>query len=292
MVLPKGKRTFRLYSQNINGLKLDVKGGELTTIVEFIQTYQCDLVGFSELNLDVSKYAVRKIVADTLLKSFQATQVSMSTSEIPFEGFYKPGGTLTATFDHNTCRFQSKFADSMVRWSTISLSGKHGRIIHFVSVYQVVDKAGNRPFTAHQQQVSSLLLADRTISPRIAFIQDLFGYFRSIQSPTSTFIVMGDLNEIVGHALSGFSKLTREFDLVDIMPHFHPIDKEVATYSRGRNRLDYIFCSQSLLTSVRSCGIEPFNEHIFSDHRSLFVDWDVKTLCSMRNSRVRRANQD
>jgi hypothetical protein len=29
---------------------------------------------------------------------------------------------------------------------------------------------------------------------------------------------------------------------------------------------------------VKQCGIEPFNEHIFSDHRSLFIDFDKASL--------------
>ena len=46
-------------------MKLDDKGGDLTVIADFINIYQCDLVGFSEINLDVSKYKVTRILADT-----------------------------------------------------------------------------------------------------------------------------------------------------------------------------------------------------------------------------------
>ena len=91
---------------------------------------------------------------------------------------------------------------------------------------------------------------------------------------------MGDLNEVVGldpHG-AGFSKLTSEFDLVDVMAHFHPIKNEVATYARGTKRLDYIVCTPNLLSAVTSCGIEPFKEHILSDHRGLFIDWDETLL--------------
>jgi hypothetical protein len=66
MACPKGKEIFRLYSQKINSMKLDVSGGDLSPISDFINEYQCDLVGFSDLNLDISKYAIRKIIADTL----------------------------------------------------------------------------------------------------------------------------------------------------------------------------------------------------------------------------------
>jgi hypothetical protein len=100
MPCPKQKNIFCLYSQNINGLKLDNEGGDLATISDFFNTYQCDVVGFSELNLNVSKYKVKKLIADTLNRLFEAHSLSMSTSEIPFEDLYKPGGTLTAVFNH------------------------------------------------------------------------------------------------------------------------------------------------------------------------------------------------
>jgi exonuclease III len=278
MSCPKQKDIFRLYSQNINGLKLDDKGGDLSTISEFINTYQCDVIGFSKLNLDVSKYKVKKIVADTLHLSFDAHHCSMSTSEIPFEGIYKPGGTLTAVFNHVVTRFQSKFSDSMGRWSSISLTGKNCRIIHFVTVYQVVNKPTMGPFTSYQQQVSSLHLADRIITPRKAFCSDLTAYLRTLKSPNYSIVLMGDMNEVVGLELGGLSQLIGEFGLVDVISHHHSINNEVATYSRGTKRLDYVFCTANLVPAVVSCGIAPFNEHICSDHRSIFVDWDEASI--------------
>jgi hypothetical protein len=62
------------------------------------------------------------------------------------------------------------------------------------------------------------------------------------------------------------------------MSHHHSITNEVATYARGQKHLDYLFCTSNLLPSVVSWGIAPFNEHIFSDHRSKFVDWDKVVL--------------
>ena len=111
-----------------------------------------------------------------------------------------------------------------------------------------------------------------------AFIVDLTIYLRSIKTSNSKVVIMGDLNEVVGLSESGFNKITNEFDLVDVMAHFHSITHEVATYSRGSKRIDYIFCSSNLIPAIRSCGIEPFNKHILSDHRSLFVDWKEDTL--------------
>ena len=278
LLIPKPSDQFRLYSQNINGLRLDSTGGDLSEISKFIQAYQIDIVGFSEVNLDTSKYKIKQILSDTLRRTFDAHQYASATSEIPFEGFYKPGGTMTTILDSIVSRFHSKYTDKLGRWSTLSLTGKKSRLLSFITIYQVVDSSTTGPFTAYQQQVSSLKLADRTITPRNAFIADFASYLRTLKSPDSAFIIMGDFNEVVGMNSAGFSKITAEFDLVDIMSHFHPIANEVPTYARGTKRLDYVFCTSNVLSSVTSCGIEPFNQNILSDHRGLFVDWDEASL--------------
>jgi hypothetical protein len=109
------------------------------------------------------------------------------------------------------------------------------------------------------------------MTPRSAFVNDIFNYFKTLHNDDYALIVMGDLNEVVGHGV-GFSKITSEFGLVDVMTRRHLIKNEVATYARGTTRLDYMFCTANILEAVKSCGVEPFNAHIFSDHRSLFID--------------------
>jgi hypothetical protein len=175
-------------------------------------------------------------------------------------------------------RFSARFQDPMGRWSTLSLIGRNKRIVHFITVYQVVAKDSSGPYTAFQQQLQCLRLADRDIPPRRAFLIDFKKYIKSLQTPLSQFVVMGDFNKVVGTSMLGFTKITSEFRLVDVLGNFHSVRKEVSTYARGPNRLDYVFCSNALLSTIVACGAEPFNQHIFSDHRALFVDWDEVLL--------------
>ena len=91
---------------------------------------------------------------------------------------------------------------------------------------------------------------------------------------------MGDFNEVVGMDASGFAKITTTFNLVDIQCHFHTLKDDVHTYASGSTRLDYIFCCSPLINAVRACGVELFNQHIFSDHQAIFVDWDELVLLS------------
>ena len=278
LLLSKPSHIFRLYFQNVNGIRLDAKGGDLVPLCSIIHELSCDVVGFAEVKLDVTKYSVKSILYDTFRSQFQSIKLSTSTSPIPFEGFYKPGGTLLLTVNEVNCRYRHQYQDSLGRWSTISMNGRHNRIVHFISIYQVVDKATSGPYTAYQQQNSALRLADRDVTPRQAFIQDFYTYLTGLKTPETQFVVMGDFNEVVGLDISGFASITRDFDLVDIHGHYHSNETEVPTYARGTTRLDFVFCSAPLLPAVEACGIEPFNQHIFSDHRALFVDWDTSLL--------------
>jgi hypothetical protein len=47
----------------------------------------------------------------------------------------------------------------------------------------------------------------------------------------------------------------------------------VPIYIRGSKKLDYVFASRRLQSLVRSCGINLFNELVFSDHFALFADF-------------------
>jgi hypothetical protein len=92
---------------------------------------------------------------------------------------------MMSTFNDIVCRYHSKFSNSMGRWSTVSLTGRAGHIIHFVTVYQVVAQATPGPFTAYQQQLSTFQLADQITAPREAFIVNLLKYLKDFQTPTA-----------------------------------------------------------------------------------------------------------
>ena len=102
--------------------------------------------------------------------------------------------------------------------------------------------------------------------PRQALILDFDRYLTSLASPDSQLVIMGDFTEVVGLHPTGFSKITTKFSLVDIHGHFHSVPTEVPTYARGKDRLDYIFCTAPLLSAIIKSGAEPFNQHIHSDH--------------------------
>jgi hypothetical protein len=131
--ISKPTNTVRLFFQNVNGIKLDDTGGEMVQICSALQHLNCDIVGLCEVKLDVSKYAVKKILNTTLRRQFSSSKCSAATSEVPFDGFYKPGGTCTLSFNNINSRYSTQFEDTMGRWSTITMNGQKGRLIHFIT---------------------------------------------------------------------------------------------------------------------------------------------------------------
>ncbi len=73
------------------------------------------------------------------------------------------------------------------------------------------------------------------------------------------------------------STLLKTCGLVDILQTHHT-DKAPATYNRGKKRLDYIFVSSSVTSSVLRSGILPFSSLFLSDHRPCYIDIDAVIL--------------
>jgi hypothetical protein len=94
-------------------MKLDSTGSDLLPICTMMNMLACDIIGFTELKLDVTKFAVKKILHETILIQFQSSKFVASTSEIPFQRFYKPGGTFTLVANESTCRYQTQYTDHL-----------------------------------------------------------------------------------------------------------------------------------------------------------------------------------
>jgi hypothetical protein len=133
LCLAKPPNTFRLYYQNITGIKLDDRGGDLASFLTTFSELQCDVVGLCEIKLVVSKYKVRQIISTAIRQQLKIARHAATTSPITFEMDYKPGGTMTMSFGSPVSRFQSKYEDPLGRWSTLSFNAKKGMVVHFIT---------------------------------------------------------------------------------------------------------------------------------------------------------------
>jgi hypothetical protein len=81
--LAKPPNTFRLYYQNINGLKFDDRGGDLAPFLTTFSELQCDVVGLCEIKLDVSKYKVRQTISSAIRHQFKSARHAATRAQFP-----------------------------------------------------------------------------------------------------------------------------------------------------------------------------------------------------------------
>lgn len=272
----------RIYAQNVNGIRIDQDGGQYNEICKILTEVKADIFCFQEHNLDTTQYKVKNILHETTNKHWQRARLTIASSPIPFSGTWKPGGTGIISNGHVTGRILTSGHDVWGRWSYQTLAGKQGKRVTIVSVYQVVAQrqALKGQFTTATQQRSLLISQkDKITDPRTAFRRDLQLFLQKCkQEEGHDILLLGDFNERFGEDPCGMSRIATEFDLVDVMKLHHPHLDEVATYARGRKRLDFVLGSHDIAIAIINCGYESFNFRYHTDHRAYFVDINTNIL--------------
>ena len=85
------------------------------------------------------------------------------------------------------------------------------------------------------------------------------------------------MNEAMGLDDGGMSKLHSECGLLDACLERHGLTT-FSTYQRGHKVIDYVLVDRNVMQCIQSIGYEPFNTHIISDHRGIFVDLATPVL--------------
>jgi hypothetical protein len=111
--------------------------------------------------------------------------------------------------------------------------------------------------------------------PRKSFIADLDNFLSTHHAAGTEILLMGDFNETLGDSIQGPDAIINKYSLLDLLPYHHGLDEEIETFSWGSKRLDYAFGTQELAESIVRIGITPYNFVIASDHRGLFIDFNI-----------------
>ena len=64
--------------------------------------------------------------------------------------------------------------------------------------------------------------------------------------------MLGDFNEELGGDPAGMAYICSKLSTIDVMLHHHRSD-DIATYARGRKRLDYVLCTPQVAEAVDKC---------------------------------------
>ena len=272
----------RIYSQNVNGIRLEKDGGQFKEICHIHQEVQADIFCIQEHNLDTNQYQVKQIMHQTTRRHWQRSRLNLASSPITFPGTWKPGGTAILSTGSITGRITETGIDEWGRWSYQTYQGQRQRLVTIITIYQVVDtfSKDKGTYTAYAQQRSLLIRQGEVdINPRQAFLRDLTKFIHTKQhSVKHELLILGDFNERIGDNPQGIARVAAEFNLTDIYRMQHPHLQDVATYTRGRKRLDYALGSSRVAQAVRACGYEPFNYRLHTDHRASFIDFDTEIL--------------
>jgi nicotinate-nucleotide pyrophosphorylase len=62
----------RVYFTNLNGFTLDAKGGTWSQVIQTMAQTQVDIVGFTELNKDTTRYDIRTQMAQVCDRQFNS----------------------------------------------------------------------------------------------------------------------------------------------------------------------------------------------------------------------------
>jgi len=162
------------------------------------------------------------------------------------------------------------------RWSWMRLNSNLGGIM-VLSAYQVGNKLdfnngkkGSK--TARLQQHSMLQEANRTCTPREAFVQDLIKFLLPARGRRDLILIMGDFNKIFD-TNAGMMDVADALGLVDLMEVKLKTQK-FATHAQNESdeRINYALGSPRMLLSIRQCGCEAFGCNYKGIYKGIIED--------------------
>ena len=165
----------RVYSQNVNGLSIDRRGGQFADVCRVHNEVQADIFLGQEHNLDTTQMHIQSSLHTAAQQLCKRARVKFGTTSIQFKTAYKPGGTFIMSTGSISGRMSKQRQDPWGRWVLQEFTGKNNRLLVVVSAYQTVNKRGDQgALTVVSQQRSLLIQQNDPVSiPRTAFRRDL-----------------------------------------------------------------------------------------------------------------------
>jgi hypothetical protein len=94
-MIQKDSKNNQFHFLNTNGISLANDNLEITMFCETMLEYNMDYMGLIEINLDTTNHEVQKQITEETKKRINQISVQLTSSNIPMENFYKPGGVLS-----------------------------------------------------------------------------------------------------------------------------------------------------------------------------------------------------
>lgn len=191
------------------------------------------------------------------------------------------------------------------RWSYVTLRGKNTTKVTIVTAYNATTSAGDCTYYHQQLRVLSRLHREQGIAsppnPRHQFILDLQSWLQHLSQEGHQFILAMDANDVFdpdqvvpSHPLvytrdkltvnsshdGKIATLVATCHLCLPLARQHPTRPFPASHIMGRNQIDYILVSETLLPAVQRSGVLSHHSLIRGDHRPYYLDFDAALLFS------------
>ena len=271
-------KVFRVYFQNICGLKLQRSTQALVETVGFLQRFNASLVGLAETNINWKQFDTTSIVDNQLRLGFGHSRMSTNSSGLPSNSMYQAGYNLTVALGRWCGRKMDIGSDAPAGFSWIRLRGRRGRKITFITCYRVPQTSGANlgDTTSYIQQQTLLRLRGLPPDPREYSLAALTTLILERKQGGEEVVLMMDANERLQPDRGRMHKFLTETGLVDAMGVRHEIPTRTSV--RGRFRIDYILVTPPLVCAIKRAGHLGIHDAIASDHCGIWVDFDSRQL--------------
>jgi len=260
----------RILLQNTGGIDHKPGGSvKLAALYEFMQEAHVDIAALMECNTAWNKCEYSELPSQQTKYWWENAHWSIGhNKQDPDSALYQPGGTSIVVVNKLSHRAQRPGNDKtgLGRWCWARLRGKNNRQLRLVSVYRPCP--ANGPLSTYQQQIRHWSAQNIDCCPREKLLADLKEEVALWQAEGDQVIILADMNDDVNAA--AIQHFCEELHLVEAISTLHgPAQKP--THQRGRQAIDGIYMSRSLLQGARG-GFLQFGDVMGSDHRAVWVD--------------------
>jgi hypothetical protein len=115
--------TIRLYFQNVNGLRLQDSGLDITETFAQLRDIKADIFVIAETQLHCKSPSVQSILQSCKRRIWEHCKLVSCSSDEEWQSPRKPGGTLIGVTGPLAGRVSRSFTDNYGRWTRVDLLG-------------------------------------------------------------------------------------------------------------------------------------------------------------------------
>jgi len=285
----KEKGDTRIWLQNPNGVSAAKDFRIFRSELEDVNDNEIDFLALPESTLNSNNHYVQSRLK--MLVEYHCPGAKLcitNTRKYDEDACYQPGGVMTMAMGKLSGRYSGSGNDDLGRYSWTKFCGKQ-RTIKIYTFYRVSQTSGEKigDSTAYVQQYNELnkhfrendnenAKRRKLVKPREHVVQSLLRDINKDIENGVLVIVLGDLNECV--MSSKFSKSMDEIGMTNVLQDKIIEKAKWRTQDRGKNIIDGIWMSYTLLPCVRRLGVAPFSKMFTSDHRGMYMDLKLRHI--------------